>query len=127
MGHFVDSIFAVYRNDYTYAYPAMEVDMKMSDFMQLLNWLKEKFTDELTIKAVYCGKAMATFREPPEAAAFQLRMVAFKVKETEGEYFWIVSPFLASYDFLAPSVTEWQVVVNANKKRRVRRSAQVQP
>ena len=118
MGHFVDSIFAVFRDDQTYAYPAMEADMEMSDLIQLLNWLKDKFTDELTIKAVYCGNAMTTFREPPEAAAFQLRMVAFKVRETEGEYSWIVSPFLASYDFLAPTVTEWQVVVYANQKEK---------
>ena len=53
------------------------------------------------------------FCEPPEGSRYKYRMLAFKVRDNADEPSWIIQQFKERIEYMAPSVSEWQLIIYA--------------
>ena len=75
--------------------------------------LKNVLDPTLVIKAVHIGHNLDHVREPPEGSRYTYRLIAFKVWENDDEPAWIIQQFKERIEYMAPSISEWQLIIYA--------------
>ena len=104
-------------HDQSQAYPASVAGPSLEEVAALLRMLKNIISSDYVVKAIHCGRDLDHMVELPEGVSYPLRLVAYKIQDSDDEYSWAISGFQENFDHATPSRSEWQLVIYAEENQ----------
>ena len=103
-------------HDQSQAYPASVAGPTLDEVAALLRMLKNIISSDYVVKAFHCGRDLDHMLELPEGVSYPLRLVAYKIQDSDDEYSWAISGFQENIGYATPSRSEWQLVIYAEER-----------